>query len=257
MEIQLKRISHDANEYDVRKAVELVLHGPDFYDKNAKEFKGRKPNFLVEMGKKRNCLVHDGTAILRVTRMLGKQILKWNYDSKDQRIVVCGSPLLLFNNHQDLTADVRLTLERARYIDPEHDRLYNQKKDYASQVRLRIANVQIGAWHRNPNEQRRAFSVEYDREFLRHSTAYITVVYEHSLIRIEVSAAPSLVARIVDGYPTQIGERGAKKDCFLILVKYTNIKKLGIGYDEFGKPCACFHHRCGVWLRRNTISHHI
>ena len=257
MEIQLKRISHDANEYDVRKAVELVLHGPEFYDKNDEEFKGRKPNFLVEMGKEHNCGVHDGTAILRVTRTLGRRLLQWNYDSKDKSIVVCGRPLLLFNNHQDVKPDVRQTLERARYIDPEHDRLYNQRKDYASQVRLRIANVQIGVWHKNPNEQSRAFSVEYDRECLHPSAAYITVVYEHSLIRIEVSAALSLDARITDRYLAQMGQRETEEDCFLILIKYTSIKKLGTGCDEWGKPCAYFHHRCCVRLRRSTLSHRI
>ena len=242
MEIQLKRISHDANVYDVRKAVEAVLHNSPIYDKNDKEFKGRKPNFQVVMGESPAGRLHDGTAILSVTRELGKRLLRWNYESKDQNIVVCERPLLLFNNHQNVAPDLRQTLEKARYVDPDHDRLYNQRKDYASQVRLRIANVQIGVWHRNPKDQSRAFSVEYDREFLQHSAAYITVVYEHSLIRIEVSAAFSLDAHITDRYPAQMGQRETEEDCFLILIKYTSIKKLGMGYDEWGQPCAYFHH---------------
>ena len=240
MEIQLKRISHDANVYDVRKSVELVLHGP-LYDANDKEHKGRKPNFQVVMGVSPAGRLHDGTAILRVPRRLGKQLLQWNYESEDQSIVVCGRPLRIFNAHKDAPYEVKQTLEKARYIDPDHDRLYTQKKDYCSQVRLRIANIQIGVWYREPNappNQRRAFSIEYEREFLRQSAAYITVVYEHSLIRIDVSAILSIDEHIADVYPSQIGQRETEEENYLILVKFTSIRKLGIGYDEFGQPCA-------------------
>ena len=188
MEIQLKRISFDADEYDVRRAVELVLHGPDIWDPNDREYKGRKPNFLVEMGVSPAGRHHNGTAILRVTTKLGKRLLQWNFESKDQNILVCGRPLLVFNNHQVVRGDVKQTLEKARYVGPEQDKQHTDKANYARQVRLRIANIQIGVWYKAPENQRRAFSVEYEREFLRHSAAYISVVYEHSLIRIEVSA---------------------------------------------------------------------
>lgn len=242
MEIDLKRISYDANVYDVRKAVELVLHGPDLYDPNDRENKGRKPNFQIVMGESPAGRLHNGTAILRVPAKLGSQLLRWDRESDDHSIVVCGHPLRIFRAHdRKVPPDVRQTLEKARYIDPDQDKLHTQKKDYASQVRLRIANIQFGVWYRDPNApqgQRRAFSVEYEREFLRHSAAYITVVYEHGLIRIDVSVTLSVDARITDVYPIQIGQRETEEDNFLILVRFTSIRKLGIGWDEFGQPCA-------------------
>ncbi|KAH8995459.1 RdRP-domain-containing protein [Lactarius akahatsu] len=225
MEIELKRISFDADEYDVRKAVELVLHGPDLYDPNDRENKGRKPNFLIVMGESPAGRLHNGTAILRVPYKLGSRLLRWNWESKDNNVVVCGQPLRIFNAHRKAPHEVKQTLEKARYIDPEQDKLHTQKKEYASQICLRIANIQIGVWYREPNgpqNQRRAFSTEYEREFLRHSAAYITVVYEYSHIRID------------------IGQRETEEDNFLIIIRFTSIKKLGIGYDEFGQPFIIF-----------------
>ena len=207
MEIQLKRISHDADKYDVRKAVELVLHGPDLYDPNDKENKGRKPNFEIIMGESYARRLHDGTAILRVGAKLGRRLLQWNYDlakqndlakqdgsskqNKKQGIIVCKEPLRLFNAHKGVPFDVKQTLEKALYIDADHDRKHEQKKDYCSQIYPRVAKIQIGVWYREPNAlqtPRRAFSIEYEREFLRQSAAYITVVYEYGHICIEVSA---------------------------------------------------------------------
>ncbi len=142
MEIQLKRISLEANVYHVREAVALVLHGPGLYDPNDKGHKGRKPNFEIVA-------------------------------------------------HGKVPPDVKQMLEKALYVEPDQDRLHTQKKDYASQVRLRIAKLQFGVWFKGANDPQakaRAFSIEHERDFLRPSAAYMTLVYERGLIRIDVSA---------------------------------------------------------------------
>ncbi|KAI9446028.1 RdRP-domain-containing protein [Lactarius indigo] len=243
MEIELKSISFDADVYDVRKAVELVLHGPDLYDPNDRDNKGRKPNFLIDMGESPTSHLHNGTAILRVPAKLGLRLLRWNSESDDHNIVVCGQPLHVSNTHRKVPYDVKLTLEKARYIGPEQDKLHIQKKEYASQVRLRIANIQIGVWCRDasaPQNRRRAFSIEYEREFFHQSAAHITVVYEYSHIRIDVSDTLSVHARIPTVNPTQIGQRETEEETLLIIVKFTNIKMLGTGYDRFGRPFVVF-----------------
>jgi RNA-dependent RNA polymerase len=246
MEIELKRISIDADQYDIRKAVALVLHGPDLYDPNDKDNKGRKPNFQIVLGVSPAGRLHNGSAILRVTSKLGQKLLRWHRESvADNTVVVCGRPLRIFNANQKVPFDVKQELEKARYIDPDQDKQHTQKEDYCSQVRLRIAHVQIGVWYRDPNappNQGRAFSIEYQREFLRQSAAYLTVVYEHNLIRIDVSTF-SVDARITNVCSTQIGQRETEEENFLILVKFKSIRKLGIGFDEFGQPCASFQHR--------------
>ncbi|KAH8995451.1 RdRP-domain-containing protein [Lactarius akahatsu] len=227
MEIELKRISFYAEVYDVRKALELVLHGPDLHDPNDSENKGRKPNFLVVMGESpwTTGRSHDGTAILRAPAKLGSRLLQWNRESDDHNVVVCGQPLRIFNAHRKVPRDVKQILEKAYYIDGDQERLHNQKGEYASQIRLRVANVQFGVWYRNPStpqNQRRAFSIEYEREFLHHgAAACIAVDYERSLIHID------------------IGQRETEGNLF-INIKFTCIKTLGIGYDEFGRPFIIF-----------------
>ena len=47
-----------------------------------------------------------------------------------------------------------------------------------------------------------------------------------------------ILQHTADVDPTQMGQREAEEEKFLIIIKFTSIKKLGIGYDEFGQPCA-------------------
>jgi RNA-dependent RNA polymerase len=190
MELELTRIDYDADVYDVRKAVETVLHGPDLYDPNDRDNKGRKPNFQIEMGISPAGRIHNGRAALRLPSKLGVRLFKWYRESDEHRIVVNERPLRLFKTDNIVPLDVKQVLEKALYIDPEKDKLRTQREDRAHQVRLRIAKVQLGVWYKSSNspDSGRSFSVEYERDFLRHSAAYLHVVYEHKLIRIDVSA---------------------------------------------------------------------
>ncbi|KAH8998323.1 RdRP-domain-containing protein [Lactarius hatsudake] len=227
MEIELKRISFDADVYDVRKALEFVLHGPDLHDPNDSENNGRKPNFLVVMGESPWTAgrSHNGTAILRVPDKLGSRLLQWNRESDDHNIVVCGRPVRIFDGQRKVPHDVKQILEKAYYIDADQERLHNQKGEYASQIRLRVADIQIGVWYRDPSTPqnlRRAFSIEYERGFRHYgAAACIAVDYERSLIHID------------------FGQRETEGILF-INVKFTCIKTLGIGYDEFGQPFIIF-----------------
>ena len=190
----MKWISSEADVYDVRKAVAAVLHGPDFYDPNDRKNKGRVPNFDIIMGKSPAGRIHNGRAILRVGSDLGHDLLRWSRKSTDNYIEVKGKSLRIFNQFQPVPPDVKQTLEKALYIDPEKDRLRSQIEEEARLVRLRVAKVQFGVWYRpsdSPQDSpspRRTFSIEHERDFLSNSAAYIYVVYEHKLIHIDVSA---------------------------------------------------------------------
>jgi len=185
MELELTRIDIDANVYDVRKAIEQVLHGPDLFDPNHKDNKGRKPNFQLEMGKSPAGRIHNGKAALRLPTNLGNKLFRWYRESEEHRIAVNGRPLRHFKTDNPVPLDVRQVLEKALYIDPDVDKLRTQIEERAHQVRLRIAKVQFGVWYRPSDSPGvgRSFSVEYERDFLQHSA-----VYEHKLIRIDVSA---------------------------------------------------------------------
>jgi RNA-dependent RNA polymerase len=190
MEIELTRISFEANVFDVRNAVAAVLHGPDLYDPNDKENKGRVPNFEITMGKSPAGRIHNGKAVLRVGANLGRKLIEWSRASTDHNIEVKGSPLRIFNLFNTVPLNVKQTLEKALYIDPERDRQRSQIEEQARLVRARIAKLQFGVWYRPSDSPspRRAFSIEHERDFLSNSAAYIYVVYEHKLIHIDVSA---------------------------------------------------------------------
>ena len=188
MEFELKWIDIDATIYDVRKAVQEVLHGPELYDPNNKENKGRKPNFEVVMEKSPAGRIHNGRALLRLPGGLGNKLFGWYRDSEEHRIVVKGRPLKMFRSYNHVPGDVKQVLEKALYIDPEQDKRRTQIEDRAHSVRLRIAKVQFGVWYKPSNSPGagRSFSIEYERDFISQSAAYLYVVYEHKLIRIDV-----------------------------------------------------------------------
>jgi RNA-dependent RNA polymerase len=190
MEIELTRISFDADIYDVHKAVAAVLHGPDLFDPSDEENNGRLPNFEIIMGKNPAGRIHNGKAVLRVGSNLCHRLLKWSRASRDNYIEVKDSPLKIFNLHKTVPLHVKETLEKGLYIDPEKDRLRSQIEEEVHSVRSRIAKVQFGVWYRPSDSPspKRSFSIEYERDFLAKSTAYIHVVYKHKLIQINVRA---------------------------------------------------------------------
>ena len=242
MELELKWIHADADVYDVRKAVAAVLHGPDFYDPNDRDHKGRVPNFLIVMGESPAGHSHNGKAFLRVGFRLGERLLKWNRESEENSIVVKGRRLKIFRTYDDVPPDVKQTLEKVLYIDPERDKLRSQIEEQSKLVRLRIARVQFGVWYKSsdPDGKRRRFSVEHEREFLSNSAAYIDLQYERKLIRIDVRATLLAQSRshLTSPHP-QIGQRETEEIKYSILVKFSSIHKLEYGprQNEDEPPC--------------------
>ena len=240
MEIELTGIDFEADVYDVRNAVATVLHGPVLYDPNDRENNGRVPNFEIVMGKSSAGRIHNGKAVLRVGSKLGRRLIKWNRESEDNNIVVKGRRLKASNLFNTVPLDVKQTLEKALYIDPEQDRLRSHIEEQTRLVRLKISKVQFGVWYK-PSDSRgqtRAFSVEYERSFMSNSAAYIHVVYEHKLLHIDVSATLFSHLEIHLTFSrAEIGQRETEETTYMILVKFSSICKFGIGYDEFGQAC--------------------
>ena len=195
MEIEVKNVDFDANIYDIYEALECVLHGPELHDPNDRKNRGRKPRFEVVLGVSPAGRVHNGTAILLVPVWVGKRLLRWYWGSRENVIIVKDCALLLFDGFGEAPPEVVYRLEKALYVDPRKEQRRRRLEDTARDVRLRIAKVQFGVWYTEPDpllKQRRSFAVEYEREYLSQSAAYIYLVYEDRLICIDVGAAPSL-----------------------------------------------------------------
>jgi hypothetical protein len=195
MEFDIKAVDFGADVYDVRKAIELVLHGPDLFDPNDPRNKGRKPNFEVILGESTVGGIHDGTGILLVTNIVGNRLHGWIKDSNRNKILVNGRALRLFRTSRKVPPSLKQQLEKALYVGPEKEKQLKIIESQAREVRPRIAKVQFGVWYRQPNSPSnhgREFSIEYEHDSLSNSEAYVSVVYEHKLVCIEVSTIPSL-----------------------------------------------------------------
>ena len=192
MEFDIKSIDFDADVYDVRKALELVLHGPDLYDPNDSKHKGRKPNFEVILNESPSGRIHDGTGILRVTNVVGNGLHRWIRESDKNKIFVKKLALRLFRTSRRVSPLEKQQLEKALYVGPEKEKQRKTIESQAREVRPRLSKVQFGVWHRRQNSHGREFSIEYERDFLSNSEAYVSVVYEHKLILIEVGTISSL-----------------------------------------------------------------
>jgi RNA-dependent RNA polymerase len=241
MEFNIKAINFDADVYDVRKALELVLHGPGLYDPNDPINKGRTPNFEVVLHESPARRIHNGTGILRVTNVIGNNLHSWIEESSKNKVLVKGRALRLLRSSCQVSPLVRQQLEKAFYVGPEKEKRRKTIESQATQVHLRIAKVQFGVWYRQPNSppnHGRAFSIEYEHDSLSQSEAYISVVYEQKLIRIEVGITPSLAEPqlYLIFHSTQIGQRETEEYNHTILVKFSTIRKLGTGNDDFGQP---------------------
>jgi hypothetical protein len=144
-----------------------------------------------------------------------------------------------------ISPDVKQVRDHVRYNglkhwQDKHLKLRTRIEDLIHLVHLQIAKVQFGVCYNPSNSPSTgvSFSVEYERDVLRQSAAYLSVVYEHKHIRIEVRAKmfPCLIVGLFE-FLTQIPQRETEETNTLILVKFSSIRKLGIGQDESGQPC--------------------
>jgi RNA-dependent RNA polymerase len=242
MEFEILRIDYGATKFQVQKAIELVLHGPDLYDPTDPRYKGRVPNFVVFLNASKVGGDHDGTGVLTLpSRRLGERFATWLYDPahKATGIRVAGRKLWFKRMHRIVLEEKRKLLESALYIGPEQE----ERRYYIiaeCQTRLRVAKIQFGIWYRptqtGSSVPDRAFSVEYERDYTSSSAAYIEAVYDHKLINIEVSRHGFCLLQEWFTHVLQLGDRFTEEECKFIKVKFTSIKKIGIGFD-FGNPC--------------------
>ena len=129
--------------------------------------------------------VHNGSAALRVppTSLWQRLFQITRYSPENNLVSRTPRPV---SSHRQLCLDT----QRIIYDDSEQDKRRNEIDERAKQVCPKISNVQFGVWSRRPDvlqSQGRTFSIEYERDFLRDGVASIDLIYERSLIRINVS----------------------------------------------------------------------
>jgi RNA-dependent RNA polymerase len=194
MNIGFKFAPNDRNQWDLTRTFAGILHSDDFAPRGKDE---RLINFRVKLNKNPAGGVRsDGTGILTVpSEKIGNKFLEHLYhnplkiDKKKLKFFRDGSP------HKGLA----LTLEKTPYVNPNFEE-ERDKKLRALEGRLRVDFVQFGIFYRqkypsNDDEplSPREFSTEWEGNYVRHSSGWLTFEYDHKLIRITVSLDPQFI----------------------------------------------------------------
>lgn len=189
MNIGFKFAPTEYTEWDLTRTISKILHeSEDFVPRTEDE---RLINFQVKLNPSlAGGIRSDGTGTLTVpTEKIGSKFLQHVYnnpvkiDKKKLKFFKDGSP----------PKGLALTLEKTPYIDPDLEEEH-QKKLRALETRFRVDIVQFGVFYRptypSRNDERpcpRAFSIEWERNYSRESSGWLTFEYDHKLIRITVS----------------------------------------------------------------------
>jgi len=154
---------------------------------------------------------------LKTMSQIGQRFLKW-VRKETNYIQVGKKNLKFFPAKTRPLLGLAMTLDKTPYLDPDIEEERQKKIRFLTDHLLRIDKVQFGLFYRPSPAKGRCFSIEWEGSFTNKSIGWLSWEYEHKLIRV------------------QIGNRMTEETGSSIVIKFSNIRKLGIDYD-FGNPC--------------------
>jgi RNA-dependent RNA polymerase len=194
MNIGFKFAPNDRNKWDLTRTFAGILHSDDFAPRSKDE---RLINFQVKLNKNPAGGVRsDGTGTLTVpSEKIGNKLL----ELLRQNPLKIDNRKLKFFREGGPPKGLALTLAKTPYVNPDLEE-ERDKKLRALEGRLRVDFVQFGIFYRpkypkNDDEflEPRAFSIEWEGNYARHSSGWLTFEYDHKLIRITVSFDPQFI----------------------------------------------------------------
>ncbi|KAF8803194.1 hypothetical protein BYT27DRAFT_7145504, partial [Phlegmacium glaucopus] len=193
-----------------------TLHSEDFAPRREDE---RVINFQVKVNPNPAGGVRsDGTGVLTVpSETIGHKLLEYLHNNP----ITIDKKQLKFFKRGISSEELALILEKTRYVNPDIEE--HQKKLLALEAKLRVDCVQFGVFYRptypsNEKEPLRAqeFSIEWERNYAKHSIGRLSFDYNHKLIRIT------------------LGRELTEETESSLAINFSTIQKIGIGHD--GKP---------------------
>ncbi|PPQ77522.1 hypothetical protein CVT25_011319 [Psilocybe cyanescens] len=221
MDLYIRNIPNEVNEWTVTRAIAAVLHSEDF----APVTEGRLINFRVKLNESTaGGIRNDGTGVLTLpTDTIGSRFLGYVFND---RIKIDKRKLKFSKSGKPPPEHLSLTLKKTPYVNPDIEE-ERQQKVWALDTKLRIDTVQFGIFYqsqypekKNVPQPPRAFSVEWERDYTRNSYGCLHFEYDHKLIRIT------------------LGNQLTEEEGRSIAINFASIQKIGAGYD--GKPYICF-----------------
>ncbi|KAL1728439.1 RNA dependent RNA polymerase-domain-containing protein [Schizophyllum commune] len=228
MDIQIKGLPPNLNEYDVIKLVAKVLHSEAFMpaedESEDEDLPKQSPtdnrvNFRVKLNRSmQGSARNDGSGILTVpTDKIGKRFLahvKGNPIKVDKRKIN-------FWKRSPAPSGIASLLGKTPFMDPEIEETHERVVESLN-TSLRVDLVQFGVLFRPTYAYpvSREFSVEWSKQYTTEGVAWLKFEYDHKLIRITLG----------DATTEMIGSS--------IAINFINIIRMALGYQ--GKPHVVF-----------------
>ncbi|TFK30151.1 RdRP-domain-containing protein [Coprinopsis marcescibilis] len=211
MEIDIRYIHSDENEWTVTRAIAQILHAGESEEQ-------RKVNFKVLLDVNDAAGIgHRGTGRLTVpTAKIGRKFLD---DVRETPIKLNKQKLKFFKSARSPIRHVVATLERTPFVSPDIEEKHEQTL-WELRTKLRVDTVQFGVFYRPTYPGGRAFSVEWEKSYAPDGVGQLQFDYDHKVIRIT------------------LGDHLKEKIGCTINVNFASIRKIGVGYDI--KPYLCF-----------------
>jgi RNA-dependent RNA polymerase len=192
MDLGIVYLPSGVNEWTVTRYIAAVLHSDEFTPRRHQDMNSvdRPINFRVKLNlSKAGGVGNDSTGTLTLpTIEVGNKFLRW---VKETPIKIEGKKVKFFRHGSPHKA-LALTLDKTPYINPDIEEERHQKL-WDLQDLLRVDAVQFGLFYRPiyPSNDRepmspRAFSIEWERDYITESIGWLGFEYDHKLIRIKV-----------------------------------------------------------------------
>uniref|UniRef100_A0A0W0FPC4 RNA-dependent RNA polymerase n=1 Tax=Moniliophthora roreri TaxID=221103 RepID=A0A0W0FPC4_MONRR len=217
MNLNIKYLPNDVNDWELTRIIsKAILHNDDFLPRPDPD--ARKINFLVKVnpslaGGVRN----DGTGVLTLPNAgIGHKFLDW---VKENPLKIRGNKIKFYRKWEPPWHSLVMTLQRTPFVDPDIEEAHANKVLQLDD-KLRVDIAQFGVFFKSPRAGSvREYSVEWQHDYTKISTAWLKFEYDHKLIRI------------------MLGNPMTEEIGYSIAINFASIQKIGVGYDPAAYVC--------------------
>lgn len=221
MEIELRKISFQADLYEVKAEFARILHSEQLqlgYDQGDPE--DRLMNFHVDLGES-DVRRHNGTGTLTIPNRKIAQMLLSHAKCNIVFPSVRDYRILMRDSGRRPNRGMLETLRKVPYQDPKVDR-DRDNIILKLNVSWRVDQLQFGLWLRRPSlkydtKRVNTFAVEWEKDYTAVGNAQLTFEFVHKQIRL------------------LLGDPSLDEVSHSVVIKFSNIQRIWTGY-EF-KPC--------------------
>ncbi|KAK7034082.1 hypothetical protein VNI00_012513 [Paramarasmius palmivorus] len=216
MDLNIRYLPSDINDWELTRIIQKILHDDEFLPRSDPD--ERRINFRAKVnpspvGGVRN----DGTGVLTIPHVhIGFKFLDWIHKNP---VKIGGKKIKFYKRNEPPLHWLVMTLQRTPFVDPNIEEEYAEKI-FALDDKLRVDVVQFGIFFKSPGAGSvREYSIEWQNDYTRSSTAWLKFEYDHKLIRV------------------MLGNPMTEETGYSVAISFASIQKIGVGYDPGAYIC--------------------